>query len=49
MVSRRTLACQYGSRDEFAIIVARQSNPIDTSSPFAVVRPLWQARHRSDV
>src|SRR5436190_1864786 len=49
MVSRRTLACQYGSLDEFAIIVARQSKPIDTSSPDAVSSPLWHATQRSDV
>ena len=49
IVSRRTLACQYGSREEFAIMLARQSNPIDTSAPDAVSRPLWHATHRSDV
>ena len=49
IVSRRTLACQYGSREEFAIMLARQSNPIDTSSPDAVSRPLWHATQRSDV
>jgi hypothetical protein len=31
---------------EFAIIDARQETPIDTSSPVAVVRPLWQASTR---
>lgn len=40
MVSRRTAACQYGSRDEFAIIDARQANPIETSSPELLVSPL---------
>src|SRR5258708_26055644 len=49
IVSRRVLACQYGSREELAIMVARQAKPIDTSSPDFVVRPLWQAMHRSDV
>ena len=34
-ISRRTLACQYGSRDELAIMLARQSKPIETSSPDA--------------
>jgi hypothetical protein len=38
--SRRTDACQYGSREELAIIEARQSNPIDASRPDGVVRPL---------
>src|SRR6476646_5189538 len=49
IASRLTLACQYGSRDEFAIMLARQSKPMDTSSPDAVTRPLWHATHRSDV
>ena len=31
IVSRRTDACQYGSRAAFAIIDARQATPIDTS------------------
>ena len=44
IVSRRTAACQYGSRAELAIIEARQSNPMETSSPVGVVSPLWQAR-----
>ena len=30
-------------------MVARQSKPIDTSSPDDVVRPLWQGMHRSAV
>src|SRR4051794_10369942 len=47
--SRLTLACQYGSRDEFAIMLARQSTAIDTSWPVAVRRPLWHAIHRSEV
>ena len=33
IVSRRTAACQYGSRAELAIIVDRQVAPIETSSP----------------
>src|SRR6185436_7973179 len=33
MVSRLTPACQYGSRAELAIIVDRQLEPIETSSP----------------
>ena len=49
MVSRRTAACQYGSRDELAIIDARHATPIDTSSPDGVVRPLWQAMQLSEV
>ena len=49
MVSRRTLPCQYGSRDELAMMLARQSKPIETSLPEAVVQPLWQARQRSEV
>ena len=32
-----------------AIMLARQSKPIDTSSPDAVSSPLWHATHRSDV
>src|SRR5262245_10493763 len=48
MVSRRTDACQYGSRAEFAIIVGRHANPIETSSPAAVVMVLWQAKQRFD-
>src|SRR5438445_7745449 len=47
--SRRTLPCQYGSREEFAIIPERQSNPMEISSPEDVLRPLWHARQRSDV
>src|SRR6185295_15171410 len=43
--SRRTDACQYGSRDEFAIIEARQATPIETSSPLGATRLLWQAMH----
>ena len=31
------------------MIVARQSKPIETSSPAAVVSPLWHAMQRSDV
>ncbi len=49
IVSRLTDACQYGSRAEFAIIVARQLTPIDTSSPDDSVRLLWQAMHSCDV
>ena len=49
IVSRRTAACQYGSREEFAIIDARQDTPIDTSSPDGVVSPLWHARQSCDV
>src|SRR6266853_2002110 len=30
-------------------MLARHSNPIEISSPELVVRPLWQATHRSDV
>ena len=30
-------------------MVARQSNPIEMSSPDGVVRPLWQATQRSEV
>src|SRR5437867_735918 len=47
--SRRTLPCQYGSREEFAIIPERQSNPMEISSPEDVLRPLWHARQRSEV
>src|SRR6187549_1342491 len=43
IVSRRTLACQYGSLAELAIIVPRQFAPIDTSSPAGDTRLLWQA------
>jgi hypothetical protein len=39
-VSRRTPACQYGSRAEFAIMVELQSKPIEMSSPDAADRPL---------
>src|SRR4051812_36391642 len=49
MVSRRTPACQYGSRAEFAIIVERHDAPIETSSPSAVVSRLWHATQFSDV
>src|SRR3981189_2948001 len=38
--SRRTEPCQYGSREELAMIEARQSNPIDASWPDGVVRLL---------
>src|SRR5664280_785734 len=38
--SRRTLACQYGSREELAIRLVRQSIPGDTSSPVDVLSPL---------
>jgi len=37
---RRTLACQYGSREELAIRLVRQSIPMDTSSPVDVLSPL---------
>ena len=40
VTSRRTPACQYGSRAACAIIDARHIVPNDTSSPLAVVRPL---------
>src|SRR6266550_425446 len=46
MLSRRTPASQYGSRADFAIIVGRQENPIEMSSPPAVERRLWQAKQR---
>src|SRR5260370_13265250 len=46
---RRTLACQYGSRDELAIMLDRHSVPMETSCPDAVIRPTWQARQRSEV
>jgi hypothetical protein len=49
MISRRTPACHYGSRAEFAIIDARHDSPIETSSPAGVVRPLWQAAQSCDV
>lgn len=49
MISRRTAACQYGSREEFAIIEARHDTPMETSSPAGVVSPLWQAPHSWDV
>ena len=49
IVSRRTAACQYGSRAEFAIIDARHDTPIDTSSPVGVVSPLWHATQSCDV
>jgi len=45
---RRTLACQYGSREEFAIIVDRQVDPIETSSPLGASRLLWQATQLAD-
>ena len=48
IVSRRTLACQYGSRAEFAIIVDRQVAPIDTSSPEGATRALWHATQFSE-
>ena len=48
MTSRRTEACQYGSRAELAIIVARQFAPIEMSSPADVVSPLWQAMQLSE-
>ena len=40
IVSRRTPACQYGSRAELAIIVERHDAPIETSSPLGVTRLL---------
>ena len=40
IVSRRKLACQYGSREEFAIRLARQSSPIEYSSPSELTMPL---------
>jgi hypothetical protein len=43
MVSRRIEACQYGSREEFAMIEARHCAPIDMSSPPGVRTWLWQA------
>src|SRR5437879_3274780 len=49
MLSRRTLACQYGSREEFAIMLARQSKPMEMSEPACVFKPLWHATQRSDV
>jgi hypothetical protein len=48
IVSRRTPACQYGSRAEFAIIVERHVAPIDTSSPDGAVSPLWHATQLSE-
>ena len=48
-ISRLTAACQYGSRAALAMIDARQANPMETSSPTAVVMPLWHARQRADV
>ena len=48
MISRRTPACQYGSRAEFAIIVDRHVAPIDTSSPVGVISVLWQATQFSE-
>src|SRR6202021_2802328 len=48
-VSRRTLACQYGSREEFAIMLDRQSSPMEKSSPAFVFMPLWHATQRSEV
>src|SRR5664279_3334734 len=48
MVSRRTAACQYGSRAALAISVGRQAVPRETSSPREVMRPLWQATQRVD-
>jgi hypothetical protein len=38
VISRRTPACQYGSRAELAIIDARQCGANDTSSPDGVMR-----------
>ena len=49
MVSRRTEACQYGSRDELAIIEPRQSEPMEMSSPPGLLNPLWQARQAPEV
>src|SRR5690606_33421089 len=43
MISRRTAACQYGSRAEFAIMLARQAGPKEMSSPADVDSVLWQA------
>jgi hypothetical protein len=40
IASRRTDACQYGSRAELAIIDARQAAPIETSSPEDASMPL---------
>ena len=48
MVSRRTPACQYGSRAELAIIEARQLAPIEASSPDGAIRLLWQAMQFSE-
>ena len=48
IVSRRTDACQYGSRAEFAIIDARHATPIERSSPVAAVRLLWHAMQSDD-
>src|SRR6187401_2619107 len=47
-VSRRTLACQYGSRAELAIIVDRHDVPIETSSPVGATRLLWHATQLSE-
>ena len=40
ITSRRTPACQYGSRAELAMIDPRHDVPIDMSSPLGVTRPL---------
>jgi hypothetical protein len=40
LTSRRTPACQYGSRDALAIMDGRHSVPIEMSSPDGAVRPL---------
>src|SRR2546423_10981922 len=49
MHSRRPLPCQCGSGDELAIMLGRQSKPMEISSPDFVVNPLWQATQRSEV
>ncbi len=49
ITSRRTPACQYGSRDELAMMDARHSTPIEMSSPAGVTSWLWHAMHWSPV
>jgi hypothetical protein len=49
IVSRRTPACQYGSRAELAIMDDRQAKPMETSSPVGATSWLWQPMQRSAV
>ena len=48
-ISRRTPASSTDRAPALAIMLVRQSKPIEMSSPVDVVRPLWQATQRSEV